>query len=1479
MSKVQSLRPIVRRVLRVGAGLALFLVAVVALALGFLHTTAGESRLRQRIEQRLGERVTTKAQLQGLSFSLARGLVLSGISIQGNDGQDAIVVERVAANLRWGKTFGGVPTLERLAVQGVRVNVVSKADGTNNLTGVFRERKPIEHLVLEKLSVSDVHVTLQKPDGTRIEVTNLSLDGDADVKPPEKTFEVGLTLAVQKLVVQKPGLRLEGETLGTKLRVGLRAGAGPVAVGPTEGKLLLQRPERADYAMVLGAPKVELNLAEGELTLVTEALKASALALASLRFEQRKRGDTLAGPQVAKIDGLVIDAASVNTLAGKRLLGGDITLAADVRGPAEAQDVNASAITPGGTITLKGRIDAVKKSASLALGMRDFDVNAAIVVDTVPKARIGELTVTAAGGGPDIEHVAGDLTIQGRDLVVRGISIDRLDATARYDEAGLKLKTFGLGALGQSLDASGTYNPRDKSLDLSFGTQGSVAETLAALRRAGIATPSSPALAGLSLGAPLRARVTGKTTESLTVHLDDVRLGALGGSTQARGEIKLIPGDVQKGEKRFKADEVHLVLSLRDVSLDRLGALRGRTLPVRGVARGEVRLDGPATAPDGKFDLSVAFRDTPTSPQKGTLSLAGTIERGTLVARTQLVSADGTQLLDGNARLGVSRAGVASFAPLQVRLHMPRQSLGKIGALLREEVAAKLPPADVALDMDLRGTPDYPTGTIHLDVDGPLLAARLSGKQQARIDVSLARQGAGTEAKLSAGASLNERPMATIAAVATLAGPTRAAASAPLRYDAKLKVDDLVVDDLPLLPEVRGKLGDLRAVVGAELSARGDRTDAFVDSTLRLRDVQKGALRNVGVDLRASVDAETSIRIDASHAGKPLGHLALRLPEVHGKDLFATVRALRNAPNGPDTALAGELVMVDQTLEGAVPLRLQGGGTIAGTLQNPQLDLGLKAAGMAMLDGSRRDAALRIRGGKETADLELILAEALHLHAKVSPAAYLKAKREGGDVPVQLSLRSAPTPLGQLIPNSPAIAGLKPQGAVSSDLQVDAVLAVSAEGATLGRLDSRGALELKDGSLRIPNAQRTMHGVALRIEGQGDVLRLATLEAHERDAEKADRSVRANGEFALRSRQAALSVALTDMLVFGGNFGEADAPRAAANGSLRVAADLSGPVRQVTVDVDALDLSSPDRYFRSHQQEVLSLGDVIELGPSGTSAEVGKLVRSGKEAERPSTQPQGDKTLEVRVRIPKPIHVKQRPLNLYAAGDVLIERYSDGRRVSGRLVCEKGDLLVGGKEHTLHHGEIRLSNDGAFLDLHFQREPDVAALRDFATAPGTVLYAHMVGPLGRQKLTFSGVSDGLFETLAMNNGRARVLTSPDAPASQTAQLPQVREIRQTAFMAAHLPHLAFMTRVNTLAEPYADRFAYGRFQRLEAERYDGNRRLRVTTRSPVIGQSDGEVEYDFLFRNTAREVSGVGILGGTRVGGGPTIFYEWSSAD
>ena len=98
-------------------------------------------------------------------------------------------------------------------------------------------------------------------------------------------------------------------------------------------------------------------------------------------------------------------------------------------------------------------------------------------------------------------------------------------------------------------------------------------------------------------------------------------------------------------------------------------------------------------------------------------------------------------------------------------------------------------------------------------------------------------------------------------------------------------------------------------------------------------------------------------------------------------------------------------------------------------------------------------------------------------------------------------------------------------------------------------------------------------------------------------------------------------------------------------------------------------------------------------------------------------------------------------------------------------------------------------------------------------------------------------------------------------------------------MAANLPHLAFLDRAGARSRATDGRFAYGRLTHVDAERYlgDGSRRLRITTRPLAPGQSEAEIAHEWLLSNTKQTVTGVGLQAGTRLGGGPTLFWEWSS--
>jgi hypothetical protein len=119
------------------------------------------------------------------------------------------------------------------------------------------------------------------------------------------------------------------------------------------------------------------------------------------------------------------------------------------------------------------------------------------------------------------------------------------------------------------------------------------------------------------------------------------------------------------------------------------------------------------------------------------------------------------------------------------------------------------------------------------------------------------------------------------------------------------------------------------------------------------------------------------------------------------------------------------------------------------------------------------------------------------------------------------------------------------------------------------------------------------------------------------------------------------------------------------------------------------------------------------------------------------------------------------------------------------------------------------------------------------------------------------------------------------PASEAVQIPQPDGLLGITYMAINLPHNLYFEHFNAWSDPYDDPHAYGRVQHMDAEHdsESGKTRVRVVSRPHAAGQNSSELQLDYLFANSARALFGVGLRGGERAGGGPGLFFEWSSED
>lgn len=1408
---------------RLGMGV-LGVVVLVALLVAFLHTSAGGEVLRARVETRLGTRVNTTATLGKLSFSLFSGITLEELAILDRDGKKGITVRKIFVKPSFGEIIGGTVALDAVSIEGVNVDMRGREDGTTSLTGVIKpfEKNPKLHIIARSLTVSDVGVHSTKPDGLDVVVEKLGVTGNLDVWPQGGTTHGALTLSVASVGVVRPDLTLKLAEVGTKVDVSIDGPAvgredsrGTVKLGPTNARARLERKDHPPIDRPLSLGLVTLDTTPERLGIALDALGAAVATIATAKVEARR-----------KVDGSVDHVASavVTTLLVRanevEAFAGKRILASDLTIEAKAIGT-ADALTPDVTIkTAGGDVSLV-----VALDLRNpqittFDAKLSSKGLDVPKIYVSDKVPPITLG----------------DLAVTAKGTRHKETAATNVEGSLHVQNVHVRDLVvDSLDARARFAD-------------------------GIVTIDSLDLVALGQKANAKGRYVLANKDVDADLVLDARVGELVRKLENAKLLTTPPSPLVRAIALGKPAHVHVAGHLDGELTVRITELDARA------AGGAVRGDVTATVVRGdtsKGEKAVTVRDVKADLDIRGLSLG---EIGKLRGKTLPIAgrADGRVHLTGDPR--APNADV----DLTVNLEEPADRSKQAG-VLRVKAQGKGGRIEGHATLTSAG------GEVLAKIDGK--GGTAGGPIDASIDIPERRLG-DFGPFLSAEAAAKLPPDARVSLRAHVKGDGRT----PPRWTADLAAPDVDLATLPLSPERRGTVHG-HARLNAHLEGTPEDVAGTID--IEAHDAVVGSSPTLDAHVKIAIaDSATDVTVDASVEKTPVitGKITAGLG---GRGLIktATKGGLRDA----NPSLAGKLEIPDRSMaEWAklvpsardVPGHFGGTLGVSGAARDPALALDATYAGYPTLAGKEGFVRLSLAGKREAGKLTVNASDAVTLVADVSPQEIITARMVGnGEAHVKLAITSNKAPLAAIVPATERTKSLGVRGVIESDLTANATIAFHDGDRGLGALDVRGTFAVREASLDIPTTRRHVTDVSLVLTGDGEAISIAQLSAKESDRAEPSRTLGAHGRFGIRDRDLALHLDAHRVLVSGGNFGELDAPKAALSANIDVKAALGGKVRTVVVDVNALELDSPDRQPRAVQQEVLSLGDVLELS---SGIEIGKLPSLPSEPKATEPVRPEDKNLDITVRIAKTAHVKQRPLDLYVVGEVHIEKYGDQRVLSGALDAVDGSLLVGGREHRVSKGSVKMTTEGPFLDLHFRRKPHPAALRDMTTEGDTAVYAHMVGVFGRQKISFSGKADGLFEGLAFENlGRVRVLSTPDAPLTQTAQLPQTPQIRQTAFMSANLPHLAVLDRANTYADPNVSRSAYGRFENLEAERYskDGTRRLRTTVRPRVIGQSDSEVEGSLLFTNTPRVVSGVGVVGGTRVGGGPVIFWEWSSAD
>ena len=1504
LDKTGRRRRLLRRAL---LGVVLGVVLVPSAAVVFLHTEAGGEALRGRLAARLSERTTGTPSIGHLSFSLTSGVRVTDVVLRQADGSEAVRVRHVLVRPVLGATLRGRPTFADLEVTGVRVVAAKKETGGTTLGDLFKPtistpgvapskpREAAAYFRLARVAVGDVEFVLTGPDGSHLALSHVAVAGEVTARPRRKGVELALReIAGSVSVVRPDGSRIALDDLKTSLSATLVEGAGPFRLGDLSGAVVLTPVGREPVRTPIAFGAIEGTLSPGQLSIAAKTLSALFLSVGGVSLKGATKDGALAGPQAVQITGLRVDPETLAKITGRKVLAQPLAADVSAEGTPEALRLAGVLSSAGQWLSFAGTLDVrnpPQLAYDLGLETKDFSLPPLLATEAPPEVRLGMLELSVQGQGTKPDTAVADVRLTVQDLVVRGTPVDSIKLVARLESGRIVIKSLDVSALGQAVHAEGSYVLADKAVALEVRTAGSLQDSLAAARKLGLPVRSSPLLASLDLPDGARVSVEGHVGGSLRVTVPHVPVRVMGATARVDAVVELSPTP-PGSEKKLEATAIDATLHLDGISPRALARSRGKDLDVAGGLSGTVRIQGSARSP--VVTAALSGRLGAIGSEEVNVAISADVANGVAAAKASAKTLAGESLLALDARVPLPGRAPPG-ARVAVVLDVPRLAFTTLLPVLPPKARLALKGVRdgyLSAHIDVQGSARAPSGTVDVRVGGKILSddpreLHVTGSLSPEPTGALAVALAATAESGLAGPSLSLRTDARFAR-SPLVDP-----KTPLAHHTVLGLEqdlERLPKSLPLPP---GLAGTVR--VAADLN--GTRDDLLGTVTVAARGLRKQGTPALDVDLEATLrDADVALSGGLVVAGERLLELAgtVGLP---GKGFVPALkekapRALALSVKVPDRSLASLGTLVPRL--GGAPGSFGGALTVSGTTAVPEVQGSFAYRGYPTATGQEGRLGLDISAKKERAELRLIPGELGEIVVSLPLGELLAARQAEVPVVVPADIETRLSgDLASVLPRLRDDRTLRVQGAIESDLGAALSLSVSKSGAHLRSVKTAGSLAVSAGRVELPAVKRTFHGIALSLAGREEGLILERLGIHESDGEKPDRAIEGKGAFPLTSEgdKAALGIATLDLsardfLLSGGNFGEHDAPRAALSGALAVKVDLSGDTRRIQVEATDLVLFSPDRQPRAHAQEVLSKGDVLDaktvrpgsLGPPKAPPDEGPKPA----AKAPSD---GEKGLEVRVHVVR-TRLYQAPIDLHVEGDILLERPAGQERaLSGGLRIGSGRMLFGGRWLEVESGEIALTPAGPLLDVRFKKEAPVWALRDVATegeGHDRFVRIRLVGVVGKQEAKPIGLGDSLFEALSvLNLGQVRTLTRPDLQASGSPQLPEVPQIRQTSFMAANLPHLAFLDHAGVRSDPADGRFSYGRLSRVEAERYldGGARRWRVTTRPLVPGRSEGEVAHEWLFQNDKQVVSGVGVQGGTRLGGGPTVFWEWSSKE
>ncbi len=813
-----------RRAVRIAGKLAAGLVGLVVLLVIFLHTPWGKSVVKGRIESKIA------GMLDGGSVSLGEldygflfgSIELGRLEIRDRSDKPAISIDRIALDLDRGALLGGALKMDELSLTGVDINVVKNADGTSNLTGLFKpsDRKPMKQIAIGKLAVSGA-ATITKADGSVIAVRDLAIAGTIDAHPADKQLEAAIESIVAKVEIKKSD---------TSRRV-------DVAIGGITAKR--------------GPEAIDVDIAK---------LAVGALGIEQLGAHVKLADGKPHGQQTITLGKAKIDSKQLAEMLGREVLVDDVALDLSITGPEDKLVIAGGARTRGTSLEIEGALD-ISSTPRYQLAITgkgkstDISAKGKIAVDT-------DLAIKIIGAGLSPLDLDTAIEIAVGPTKIGQIALDGLTAKATAKKGAYKLETLAAHGVEFDLTAS-AHLAADKTLTGRVSIVGSPAKAMKVLAAAGIAMPRKvPAIGHVDL----QVTAGGKLDGELALELAPTKILIAGGSIALAGNATLI-------NKKLSAASTKI--GLVNLDLEGLAQLAGRPAPstgaasrapiIKGTLNGTIDLTKTADGQHADYALAILLRDKPLS-----ITAKGGADASSATAHAEVRRTSDRSLFAAlDATIPLDKQGFQPRGAWRIKADVANRQLAEIAALLPDALRAKLPAGDVAIHADLAGSPAQPTGSIAITSHANALRD-VPGKQTIDLRATLSPSTNGLAVITRGSIALaNQSALATIHGSIAMPFVWNGKQLDKTSLRAGLMIDTVIeIPERPLasLGSIRTKLAELGGTIGGRISAKGAAKAPVIDASIKWRGY-KNAAGTSGETTLAATGTALAPSITINHGG------------------------------------------------------------------------------------------------------------------------------------------------------------------------------------------------------------------------------------------------------------------------------------------------------------------------------------------------------------------------------------------------------------------------------------------------------------------------------------------------------------------------------------------------------------------------------------------------------------------------------------